>query len=110
MESAICCLALQERFTPVSANITELDPECADLAMVEEAVACGVGHIMLDNMDLATVGRAVRLVAGRARLEASGGVTLESAQALAATGVDFVSVGALTHSAPALDLSLKVRP
>ena len=84
--------------------------ECADLAMVEEAVACGVGHIMLDNMDLATVGRAVRLVAGRARLEASGGVTLESAQALAATGVDFVSVGALTHSAPALDLSLKVRP
>jgi nicotinate-nucleotide pyrophosphorylase (carboxylating) len=84
--------------------------ECADLAMVEEAVACGVGHIMLDNMDLETVRRAVRLVAGRARLEASGGVTLESAQALAAAGADFVSVGALTHSAPALDLSLKVRP
>ena len=78
--------------------------------MVEEAVACGVGHIMLDNMDLETVRRAVRLVAGRARLEASGGVTLESAQALAAAGADFVSVGALTHSAPALDLSLKVRP
>ncbi|HVN75988.1 MAG TPA: carboxylating nicotinate-nucleotide diphosphorylase [Thermoanaerobaculaceae bacterium] len=83
--------------------------ECADLAMVEEAVACGVGHIMLDNMDLETVAGAIRLVAGRARLEASGGVTLESAQALAAAGVDFVSVGALTHSAPALDLSLKVR-
>jgi len=65
---------------------------------------------MLDNMDLETVRRAVRLVAGRARLEASGGVTLESAQALAAAGADFVSVGALTHSAPALDLSLKVRP
>ncbi len=84
--------------------------ECADLAMVEEAVACGVAHVMLDNMDLETVARAVRLVAGRARLEASGGVTLESAQALAAAGVDFVSVGAITHSAPALDLSLKVRP
>ena len=84
--------------------------ECADLAMVEEAVACGVGHILLDNMDLDTVSRAVLLVSGRAVLEASGGVTLESAQALAAAGVDFVSVGALTHSAPALDLSLKVRP
>ena len=84
--------------------------ECVDLPMVEEAVACGVEHIMLDNMDLATVHWAVRLVAGRARLEASGGVTLESAQALAATGVAFISVGALTHSAPALDLSLKVRP
>ncbi len=84
--------------------------ECADLAMVEEALACSVPHIMLDNMDLEAVARAVRRVAGRARLEASGGVTLESAQALAAAGVDYVSVGALTHSAPALDLSLKVRP
>ena len=84
--------------------------ECGDLAMVGEAVACGVNHIMLDNMDLGSVRRAVGLVAGRARLEASGGVTLESAEALAAAGVDFVSVGALTHSAPALDLSLKVRP
>ncbi len=84
--------------------------ECADLAMVEEALACSVPHVMLDNMDLESVARAVRLVAGRARLEASGGVTLESAQALAAAGVDYVSVGALTHSAPALDLSLKVRP
>ncbi len=83
--------------------------ECADLAMVEEALACNVGHIMLDNMDIETVRRAVGLVAGRARLEASGGVTLDNVRALAETGVDFVSVGALTHSAPALDLSLKVR-
>ena len=84
--------------------------ECADLAMVEEALACRVGHIMLDNLDVSLVRNAVTLVAGRAKLEASGGVTLESARALAEAGVDFVSVGTLTHSAPALDLSLKVRP
>ena len=84
--------------------------ECADLAMVEEALACKVGHIMLDNMDLAGVRGAVALVAGRARLEVSGGVTLATVRAFAETGVDFASVGALTHSAPALDLSLKVHP
>jgi nicotinate-nucleotide pyrophosphorylase (carboxylating) len=84
--------------------------ECASLGMVEEALACGVAHIMLDNMDLPAVRDAVRLVGGRARLEVSGGVTLEKARALAETGVDFLSVGALTHSAPALDLSLRVRP
>ena len=82
--------------------------ECASLATVEEALACGVAHIMLDNMDLAAIRKAVKVVAGRARLEASGGVTLESARALAETGVDFISVGALTHSAPALDLSMQV--
>jgi len=84
--------------------------ECATLAMVEEGLACGVTHIMLDNMDLGAIRQAVTLVAGRARLEASGGVTLETAHALAETGVDFISVGALTHSAPALDLSMQVRP
>ncbi|TAM45739.1 MAG: carboxylating nicotinate-nucleotide diphosphorylase [Acidobacteria bacterium] len=84
--------------------------ECADLAMVEEALACKVEHIMLDNMDLAAVRGAVAFVAGRARLEVSGGVTLENVRGFAETGVDFASVGALTHSAPALDLSLKVRP
>ncbi len=83
--------------------------ECASLAMVQEALACGVTHIMLDNMDLAAIRKAVELVAGRARLEASGGVTLESTPALAETGVDFISVGALTHSAPPLDLSMQVR-
>jgi nicotinate-nucleotide pyrophosphorylase (carboxylating) len=61
-------------------------------------------------MTAAAVRKAVELVAGRARLEASGGVTLEAARAFAETGVDFISVGALTHSAPAMDLSLQVRP
>ena len=84
--------------------------ECADPAMVEEALACKVGHIMLDNMDLAAVRAAVALVAGRAKVEVSGGVSLATVRALAETGADFVSVGALTHSAPALDLSLQVRP
>jgi nicotinate-nucleotide pyrophosphorylase (carboxylating) len=84
--------------------------ECATLAMVEEALGCQVEHIMLDNMTPATVRKAVELVAGRANLEASGGVTLETALAFAETGVDYISVGALTHSAPALDLSLQVRP
>jgi nicotinate-nucleotide pyrophosphorylase (carboxylating) len=84
--------------------------ECATLAQVEEALASKVEHIMLDNMDLALMREAVRLVAGRAKLEASGRVGLENVRAVAETGVDFVSVGALTHSAPALDLSLQVRP
>ena len=83
--------------------------ECTTLPMVEEALACRVAHIMLDNMALEVIRNAVALVGGRARLEASGGVTLATAGSLAETGVDFISVGALTHSAPALDLSLEVQ-
>ena len=82
--------------------------ECADLDQVREALACGVRHIMLDNMDVEAMRSAVAEAAGRAALEASGGITLENARAVAETGVDFISIGALTHSAPALDLSLKV--
>ena len=84
--------------------------EAASLADVDEALACRVPHILLDNMDLATLRDAVERVAGRARLEASGGVSLDTVRAIAETGVDFVSVGAITHSAPALDVSLKVKP
>lgn len=65
-------------------------------------------RILLDNMDVATLRQAVLLTAGRVPLEASGGVTLATVAEIAATGVDFISVGALTHSAPALDLSLKI--
>jgi nicotinate-nucleotide pyrophosphorylase (carboxylating) len=82
--------------------------ECADLEQLREALACGVRHIMLDNMDIDAIRTAVAETAGRAALEASGGITLENARAVAETGVDFISIGALTHSAPALDLSLKV--
>ena len=87
-----------------------VEVECATLAEVEEAVAAGVPRVLLDNMDLDELRRAVEAAAGRAELEASGGITLETVPAVAATGVDFISVGALTHSAPALDVSLLLEP
>ncbi len=87
-----------------------LEVECRTLAEVDEALAAGAPWIMLDNMTVDQLHAAVRHVGGRAELEASGGVTLETLRATAATGVDFVSVGAMTHSAPALDLSLILQP
>jgi nicotinate-nucleotide pyrophosphorylase (carboxylating) len=85
-----------------------VEVECATLEEVAEALAAGAGRLLLDNMSPPELRRAVELVAGRARLEASGGITLENVRAMAETGVDFVSVGALTHSAPALDFSLRL--
>lgn len=73
---------------------------------IEEALAAGAPRLLLDNMDLDQLRDAVALVGGRATLEASGGVTLQSIGEIAMTGVDFISVGALTHSAPVLDLSM----
>ena len=73
---------------------------------VERAIASGADVIMLDNMELGAMRECVQLVAGRAIVEASGGVTLERVRSIAETGVDWISVGALTHSAPALDLGL----
>ena len=66
--------------------------------------------LLLDNMSVEELRDAVRHVGGRAKLEASGGFTLDSLRAVAGTGVDFISVGAITHSAPALDLSLLLEP
>jgi len=86
---------------PVEVEIKNLDE-------LREALALGVDRILLDNMDLEQMRQAVVLNAGRAMLEASGGVTLDNVAAIAATGVDYISVGALTHSAPALDISLEV--
>jgi nicotinate-nucleotide pyrophosphorylase (carboxylating) len=83
-----------------------VEVECASLDEVEAALEAGAGRILLDNMSAAGLREAVRLAGGRAELEASGGVTLENVRELAETGVDYVSVGALTHSAAALDLSL----
>ncbi len=86
-----------------------IEVECRDLTEVDEALAAGGAggiRILLDNMDPARLRAAVRHVDGRAALEASGGFTLETIREVAGTGVQFVSVGALTHSAPALDLSL----
>jgi nicotinate-nucleotide pyrophosphorylase (carboxylating) len=91
-----------------------LEVECRDLAEVDEALAAGAQvpgfRLLLDNMSPDELRRAVAHVAGRAELEASGGVTLQTLREAASTGVDFVSVGALTHSAPALDLSLLLTP
>jgi nicotinate-nucleotide pyrophosphorylase (carboxylating) len=85
-----------------------IEVEVRTLAELEEALALGVDRILLDNMDLPTLREAVRLAGGRVPLEASGGITLENVVQVAACGVDFISVGALTHSAPALDLSLEL--
>ncbi|MEA2375611.1 MAG: hypothetical protein QOD53_2074 [Thermoleophilaceae bacterium] len=87
-----------------------VEVECQTLAEVEEALGAGVSAILLDNMSNEDMAEAVRISAGRATLEASGGVTLDTVRAIAQTGVDFISVGALTHSAPALDLSLELEP
>ena len=87
-----------------------LEVECRTIAEVDEALAAGAPRILLDNMSVAQLREAVRHVGGRAELEASGGVTLQTLGAIAATGVDFISVGALTHSPPALDLSLLLEP
>ncbi|HZV73895.1 MAG TPA: carboxylating nicotinate-nucleotide diphosphorylase [Conexibacter sp.] len=87
-----------------------VEVEVRNLEELDEALAAGAPRIMLDNMDLAAMRAAVERTAGRASLEASGGVTLESLREIAETGVDFISIGALTHSAPALDLSLILEP
>jgi nicotinate-nucleotide pyrophosphorylase (carboxylating) len=85
-----------------------IEVEAATLSQVGEALAAGADIIMLDNMDLASMREAVQLVGHRAQVEASGSIGLEQVRAVAETGVDFISVGRLTHSAPALDISMKV--
>jgi nicotinate-nucleotide pyrophosphorylase (carboxylating) len=87
-----------------------VEVEADTLAQVRQAVAAGADGILLDNMSPAQLRRAVRLVAGRARTEASGGVRLDNVRAIAESGVDFISVGALTHSAPAVDVALDFEP
>jgi nicotinate-nucleotide pyrophosphorylase (carboxylating) len=85
-----------------------LEVEVTTLQQLEEAISLSVDRIMLDNMDLETIRKAVAITAHRIQLEVSGGVNLETVRAIAGTGVDFISVGALTHSAPALDISLEI--
>jgi len=95
-----------ERVRARAPHTLRIEVEADSLAQVEECLACGVEVILLDNMDPATLRRAVELVAGRALTEASGGVTLENVRAVAETGVRCISVGRLTHSAPAVDIGL----
>jgi nicotinate-nucleotide pyrophosphorylase (carboxylating) len=85
-----------------------IEVEAQSLAQVDEAIAAGPEMIMLDNLSDAEMRDAVRRIGGRARVEISGGVTLDRIPDLAAIGADVVSVGALTHSAPAADISLEM--
>jgi nicotinate-nucleotide pyrophosphorylase (carboxylating) len=98
------------RAARAAAPQVSLEVECRTITEVDEALAAGAPRLLLDNMTPALLREVVARVDGRAELEASGGVTLETIREIAATGVDFVSVGALTHSAPALDLSLLLEP
>ena len=91
-----------------AATALPIEVECDTLDQVAEALAVGVDAILLDNMSLDQLREAVDLTGGRARLEASGGVTLDTIRAIAETGVDEISVGALTHSARSLDVSLEL--
>jgi nicotinate-nucleotide pyrophosphorylase (carboxylating) len=87
-------------------HMVKLEVEVDSLAQLEEALAHPIDAVLLDNMSVDTLKTAVQRVAGRVITEASGGVTLETVRAIAETGVDLISSGALTHSAPVLDLGL----
>jgi nicotinate-nucleotide pyrophosphorylase (carboxylating) len=89
-------------------HTVKIEVEVEDLDGVRAALAAGADIIMLDNMDLETMSQAVQIVAGRALVEASGGITLARIGAVAATGVNLISCGAITHSAVALDISLDI--
>jgi len=86
-----------------------VEVEVKDLDELRTALLLPVDRIMLDNMDLSTMRQAVEMTGGRVPLEASGNVTLTSVRSIAETGVDFISSGALTHSAPVLDISMRLR-
>ncbi len=106
------CGTITEAVRRVRARVPHtinVEVETDTLAQVEECLACGVGVIMLDNMDLVTMRQAVALIDGRAIIEASGGVNLQTVRGIAETGVDIISVGALTHSARACDIGMDWR-
>lgn len=93
------------RHAPFMARV---EVECADLKQVQAALDAGADVIMLDNMETREMADAVRLINKRAWVEASGGITMERVREVARAGVDFISVGALTHSAPAVDFNMKI--
>ena len=90
-------------------HMVKLEVETRNLEEVWQALEAGADVIMMDNMDCAAMAEAVRLVDGRALLEASGGITDDTLRAVAETGVDIISIGALTHSVKAMDISMKIR-
>jgi nicotinate-nucleotide pyrophosphorylase (carboxylating) len=97
-----------DRVRQIAPHTFRIEIECETLAQVEEAMQCGVTAILLDNMSLVEMRDARRIVGDSIILEASGGVVLETVRGIAETGVDLISVGALTHSAKAVDLSMRI--
>ncbi|NJK87984.1 MAG: carboxylating nicotinate-nucleotide diphosphorylase [Myxococcales bacterium] len=98
--------AAVRRAREVVHHLVKIECECDTLAQVDEAVSAGADVVLLDNMDVATLREAVSRVAGRALTEASGGITWTNLRDVAATGVDFISMGALTHTVRAMDVAL----
>jgi nicotinate-nucleotide pyrophosphorylase (carboxylating) len=94
----------------VVGHLVKVEVEVDTLEQLEEALGLGVDAVLLDNMSLDELREAVRRVAGRTMTEASGGITPQTAPAVAATGVDLLSVGWITHSAPALDVGFDLEP
>ena len=90
-------------------HLIKIEVETKSLKEVKDALNCKVDVIMLDNMDIPTIKKAVKLIDKRALIEVSGGVTLKNVSEIAATGVDYISIGALTHSARAVDISMEIR-
>lgn len=86
-----------------------IEVECKNIAEVKQALSLNVPWIMLDNMNLKQIKQAVRLSQGKTKLEVSGGVNLKNVRKIAKTGVDYISVGAITHSAPHIDISLEIK-
>jgi nicotinate-nucleotide pyrophosphorylase (carboxylating) len=99
-----------ERIRASVGHMVKVQVEVDTLGQLEEVLSCQVDAVLLDNMNPATLREAVRKVGGSIITEASGGVTLETARDIAAAGVDLISVGWLTHSAPALDVALEIEP
>jgi nicotinate-nucleotide pyrophosphorylase (carboxylating) len=94
------------RVRAATGHMVKICCEVDRIDQIEEALEAGVDVLLLDNMDVAALTEAVRLIGGRATTEASGKVSLDSVAAIAASGVDVISIGRLTHSAPALDIAL----
>ncbi len=103
---AVCGGVTQAVTRARDAGLTDIEVECDTLDQVREALAAGTNRILLDNMPPDILREAVRVNAGQVPLEASGGVSLDTIRAIAETGVDYISVGSITQSAPAVDIGL----
>ena len=99
-----------QRARKLAGDSARVEVECETPEQVAAAVDAGTDVVMLDNMPLRSISASVKIAKGKAIIEASGGVNLQNVRAIAETGVDWISVGSLTHSAPALDMALDFDP